>query len=100
MLLVANEHTSFRPFSEAIPEQSRLQSRGGCITRDIVRGKGAEALDECRDCGLPTRRIFGIKPTVHNSSKLNPFVRGDLQDREADHSLRCMDGPSRKTRQW
>ena len=99
MLFVANVHVSFPRFGEAIPEQCRVQARGGGITCDIVRRKGAEAIDERRDCGLPTGRILGIKPTIHYSSKPDSSVRSDFQDGEADHSLRCVNRPAREARQ-
>jgi hypothetical protein len=69
------------------------------MTRDIVRRKDAEAIDERRDCGLPTGRILGIKPTIHYFSKLDSSMWSDLQDGEADHSLRCVNRPARKARQ-
>src|SRR5262249_54263192 len=87
-------------FGEAIPEQCRVQARGGSITCDRVRRKGAEAIDERRDCGLPTGRILGIQPTVQYFSKPDSSVRSDLQDGEADHSLRRVNRPARKVRQW
>src|SRR5262249_51215105 len=52
-LFVANVHVSFPRFGEAIPEQCGVQARGRSITCDIVRRKGAEALDEGRDRSLP-----------------------------------------------
>src|SRR5271157_1069166 len=100
LLFVANVRVSFPRFGEAIPEQCRVQARGGSKTCDNVRRKGAEAIDERRDCGLPTGRILGIKPTIHYFSKLDSSVRSDLQDGEADHSLRCVNRPARKARQW
>ena len=100
LLFVTNVHVLFLRFGEAIPEQCRVQARGGSITCDIVRRKGAEAIDERRDCGLPIGRILGIKPTVHYFSKLASSVRSDPQDGEADHSLRCVNRPARKARQW
>jgi hypothetical protein len=87
LLFVAKVHVSFPRFGEAIPEQCGVQARGGSITCDRVRRKGAEAIDERRDCGLPTGRILGIQPTVHYFSKLDSSVRSDLQHGEADHSL-------------
>lgn len=55
---------------------------------------------EERALGLPTGRILGIKPTIHYFSKLDSSVRSDLQDGEADHSLRCVNRLARKARQW
>jgi hypothetical protein len=55
---------------------------------------GAEAIDERRNCGFPTGRILGIKPTIHYFSRLDSSVRSDLQDGEADHSLWCVNRPA------
>src|SRR5207253_885546 len=99
LLFVANVRVSFPTSGEAAAEQCRVQARGGCITYDIVRRKGAEAIDERRDGGLPTGRILGIKPTIHYFSKLDSSVRSDLQDGEADESLRCVNRPARKAGQ-
>jgi hypothetical protein len=100
LLFVAKVHSSFPRFGEAIPEQCRVQARGGGITRDRVRTKDAQAIDERRDCGLPTGRILGIKPTVHHFSQLDSPVGSDLQDGGAYHSPRCVNRPARKARQW
>jgi hypothetical protein len=68
LVFVSNVYITFRRFDEGIPEQCRVQARGGGITCDIVRRKNAEALDERRDCGLPTGGIRGIKPTIYDFS--------------------------------
>ena len=85
LLFVANVHISFPRFGEAVAEQCSAQARRGGITCDIVRRKGAEAIDDRRDRRLPTGRIVGIKPTIDDFSKLDGSVRRDLQEREADH---------------
>src|SRR5262249_536092 len=99
LLFVAKVHVFFPRFDEAIREQCRLQARGGSITCDKVRRKGAEAIDERRRRGLPTGRILGINPTVHYSSKLDSSVWSDPQDGEANHSLSCVNRPAREARQ-
>ena len=77
-----------------------MQARRGRKTGDRVRRKGAEAIDERPDCGVPTGRILGIKPTIHYLSELDSSLRSDLHDGEADHSLRRVNRPARKARQW
>ena len=86
LLFVTNVRVSLRPSGEAIPAQGRAQGRGSRIALDIVRRKVAKAIDKQRDRRLPTTRILGIQPAIHDSSKSEPALGSDLHDSEPGQS--------------
>ena len=98
LLFVAKVHGSLPRFGKAVTEKRCVQARRGRITGDGICGKSTKAIDDCRDCGLPTGRILSIKPAVHYFSKLDLSLLRDLQEGVADHALRCVNRPARKAR--
>ena len=67
-------------------------------TSSAERARRRSISDATADCQQDGSSVSSQQSTIF-PSWIRP-VRSDLQDGEADHSLRCMNRPARKARQW